>query len=149
MKKEVTCENVCVAAMARADGAQTVALPPAEIEAHLAHCADCRREIAQLEAVSTLLGAQKRRRSLRSENLWAEIENRLPAPAAAREKFPVSHLFILLGLSLVTYRLVEMIPDRSPGWSFKLVPLLLAVAGFVYLRENPFKINAELSLEGE
>jgi hypothetical protein len=42
-----------------------------------------------------------------------------------------------------------MVPDRSPGWSFKLVPLLLAVAAFVYLRENPFKINAELRLEGE
>ena len=149
MKKEVTCENVCMAAMARADGAQTAALPPAEIKAHLAHCAHCRREMAQLEAVSTLLNAQKRRRSLHSENLWAEIQNRLPVPAAAREKLPVSHPLILLGLSLVAYRLVELFPDRSPGWWFKLVPLLLAVAAFVYLRENPFKINAELRLEGE
>jgi len=149
MKKEVTCEIVCVAAMARADGAQT-ALPPAEIEAHLTHCAHCRREIAQLEAVSTLLNAQ-RRQPLHAVNLWARIENRLPAPAAAaaREKFPVSHPFILLGLLLVAYRLVEMVPDRSLGWPFKLVPLLLAVAAFVYLRENPFKINANLSLEGE
>jgi len=147
MKKEVTCENVCMAAMARADSAQTAALPPAEIEAHLARCAHCRREMAQLEAVSTLLDAQER--SLHSENLWAEIENRLPAPAVAREKLPVSHPLILLGLSLVAYRLVELFPDRSPGWWFKLVPLLLAVAAFVYLRENPFKINAELRLEGE
>jgi predicted anti-sigma-YlaC factor YlaD len=147
MKKEVTCEIICVAAMARADGAQT-SLPPAEIEAHLAYCAHCRREIAQLEAVSILLDAQKRR-SLHSENLWAGIENRLPAPAAARKEFPASRPFILLGLLLVAYRLVEMVPDRSPGGSFNLVPLLLAVAAFVYLRENPFKINAELRLEGE
>lgn len=138
--------------MGRADGVQPP-LPPAEIEAHLAHCADCRREIAQLETLSGLLGSRKR--SLRPENLWAGIENHLPAPAAAaaaaREEFPASRPFILLGLLLVAYRLVEMIPDRSsgPGWSFKLVPLLLAVAAFVYLRENPFKINAELRLEGE
>jgi anti-sigma factor RsiW len=147
MKKEVTCETICVAAMAKADGAQT-ALPPAEIEAHLAQCADCRREIKQLNTLSSLLDAQKR--SLYSENLWAGIENRLPAPAAAaRERFPISLPFILLGLSLIAYRLVEMIPDRSPGWSFKLVPVLLAITAFIYLRENPFKINAGLRLEGE
>ena len=147
MKKEVTCETICVAAMAKADRAQT-ALPPAEIEAHLAQCADCRREIEQLETLSRLLNVQKR--SVHSENLWAAIENRLPAPAtAAREKFPVSLPFILLGLLLIAYRLFEMIPDRSPGWSFKLVPVLLAITAFIYLRENPFKINAELRLEGE
>ena len=70
MKKEVTCETVCVAAMADADGVQPP-LPLAEIEAHLAHCADCRREIEQLETLSGLLNAQ--RRSLRAEALWAGI----------------------------------------------------------------------------
>lgn len=147
MKKVINCETVCVAAMARVDGVQ----PPMsshEIEAHLAHCADCRREIEQLENLSRLLSSRKR--SLRSENLWAGIENRLPAPASARETRPLSPSFILLGLLLVVYRLVEMIPDRGgPGRAFKLVPVLLAVAAFVYLRENPFKINAELRLEGE
>lgn len=146
MKREVTCELVCVAAMARADGVQPT-LSPAEIEAHLSHCADCRSEVEQLETLSGLLNSHKR--SLRPEELWAGIENRLPAPAAARARFAASATFLLLGLSLVAYRLFEMIPDRSPGWSFKLVPVLAAVAAFVYLRENPFKINAELRLEGE
>lgn len=146
MKREVTCEMVCVAAMARADGAQPP-LSPAEIDAHLPLCAECRREIEQLETLSGLLNSH--RRSLRAEELWAGIESRLPAPAAARERFAASPAFVLLGLSLVAYRLFEMIPDRSPGWSFKIVPVLAAVAAFVYLRENPFKINAELRLEGE
>ncbi|HEY9405591.1 MAG TPA: zf-HC2 domain-containing protein, partial [Pyrinomonadaceae bacterium] len=130
MNKEVTCETVCVAAMANADGVQPP-LPLAEIEAHLAHCAGCRREVEQLETLSGLLGSRKR--SLRPEDLWAGIENRLTAFAAAREPFAVSATFVLLGLLLVAYRLVEMIPERALGWSFKLVPLLAAVAAFVYL----------------
>jgi predicted anti-sigma-YlaC factor YlaD len=147
MKKEPTCEIVCVAATARADGVQPP-LPFAEIEAHLAHCARCRREIEQLETLSVLLSSRKR--SPRAGDLWAGIESRLPAPAlAAREAFAVSATFIILGVLLVACRLVEMIPERSPGWSFKIVPVLAAVAAFVYLRENPFRINAELGLEGE
>ena len=146
MKKEVICETVCVAAMANADDVQPP-LPLFEIEAHLARCADCRREVAQLETLSGLLSSRKR--SLRPEDLWAGIENRLTAPATAREAFAVSATFILLGLLLVACRLVEMIPERAPGWSFKIVPLLAAVAAFVYLRENPFRINAELRLKGE
>ena len=146
MKKEIACETVCVSAMARADGVQPP-LSVAEIEGHLAHCADCRREVEQLEALSGLLDS--RARSARPVDLWAGIENCLRTPAAARESFPGSSAFILLGLSLIAYRLAELIPDRSPGWSFKLVPVLLAVAAFAYLRENPFKINAELRLEGE
>ena len=146
MKREVTCEIVCVAAMARADGAQTP-LSPAEIEAHLSHCADCRRETEQLETLSGLLNSHQR--SLHAEELWAAIEERLPAPAAPRVRFAASATFILLALSLVAYRLFEMVPDQNPGWPFKIVPVLAAVAAFVYLRENPFKINAELRLEGE
>lgn len=146
MKKEVTCETVCMAAMANADGVQPP-LPLAEIETHLAHCADCRREIEQLETLSGLLSSRKR--SPPPGDLWAGIENRLTALAAGRAPFAVSATFILLGLLLVVYRLVEMIPDRAPGWLFKIVPLLAAVTAFVYLRENPFKINAELRLEGE
>jgi len=32
---------------------------------------------------------------------------------------------------------------------FKLLPIILVVAAFIYLRENPFKVNAELRFEGE
>jgi hypothetical protein len=51
-------------------------------------------------------------------------------------------------LLLLGYRLVEMIPDRHLGLLFKLVPILLVIAAFSYLRENPFKINSQLTLEG-
>jgi hypothetical protein len=32
---------------------------------------------------------------------------------------------------------------------YKLLPLLLVTAVFVYLKQNPFKINTQLKLEGE
>jgi hypothetical protein len=56
---------------------------------------------------------------------------------------------VFLGVLLLGYRLAEMIPDRDFGLVFKLVPVLLVIAAFSYLRENPFKINTELRLEGE
>jgi len=42
-----------------------------------------------------------------------------------------------------------MIPDRDFGLLFKLLPVVLVIAAFTYLKENPFKIHSELSLEGE
>jgi hypothetical protein len=42
-----------------------------------------------------------------------------------------------------------MIPDRDFGLLFKIMPILLVVAFFGYLKVNPFKINTELRLEGE
>jgi hypothetical protein len=56
---------------------------------------------------------------------------------------------LLLGVLLVGYRIVEMVPERDFGFMFKLVPLLFVIAAFRYLRENPFKIDSELRLEGE
>jgi hypothetical protein len=50
----------------------------------------------------------------------------------------------MLGLLLLGYKLIEMIPDRDFGLLFKLVPILLTVVVFGYLKENPFKINPEL-----
>ena len=56
---------------------------------------------------------------------------------------------MLLGVLLFGYRIVELIPDRDFGLLFKLVPVLFVIATFSYLRENPFKINSDLKLEGE
>jgi hypothetical protein len=56
---------------------------------------------------------------------------------------------MFLGALLLGYRLLELLPDRDFSFLFKFVPVLLVIAAFGYLKENPFKINAELSLEGE
>jgi hypothetical protein len=52
-------------------------------------------------------------------------------------------------LILPVYKLFEQIPERQLALAYKLVTLLLVTAVFLYLRQNPFKINTELKLEGE
>ncbi|MGH9871278.1 MAG: hypothetical protein ACRD9S_02295 [Pyrinomonadaceae bacterium] len=143
---EVNCENVCMAAMAMADGYQS-ALSSDEIKLHLENCATCRQEIEQLQALSNLLDTQKRQQQV--ANTWTSIEARLPAVAPEQSTSPQRYLFLVLGTLLLGYRLLEMLPARDLDWFFKLLPVIFVVAAFTYLRENPFKINAELRLEGE
>ena len=142
---ELNCESVSMAAMAIADGYQPE-LSPEQIEIHLASCADCRRELGQLQELSSLLDSQERRR--RTENLWETIERRLVG-ARSTSTSAVLPSFIFLGALLLGYRLVELIPDRDFSFLFKFIPVLFVIAAFSYLRENPFKINCELRLEGE
>lgn len=142
---ELNCESVSMAAMAIADGYQPE-LSSEQIGTHLASCANCRRELGQLQELSSLLDTQKRR--LRTENLWQKIERRMPNVTHTRTS-QVSASFMFLGALLLAYRLVELLPDRDFSFLFKFVPVLLVIAAFGYLRENPFKINSELSLEGE
>jgi hypothetical protein len=40
-----------------------------------------------------------------------------------------------------------MLPAREFNWSLKLMPIVLIAALFGALKENPFKINTELTLE--
>jgi predicted anti-sigma-YlaC factor YlaD len=143
--RELDCESVRMAAMANADGYS--ALSSNEIEAHTKNCPDCRLEIAQLSALSSLLDTQKRQPQ--SADTWASIAARLPAESAKQSVSPQRQLFMLLGVLLLSYRLVEIIPDRNLDWLFKLLPIIFVVAVFSYLRENPFKINVELRPEGE
>ena len=143
---KVDCESVCRSAMATEDGYQSE-LSSDQIEAHLAGCFDCRREIGEQQALSRLLDAQERRQ--RTESVWRQVERRLPDAAPTPSTSQVVYPFLFLGVLLLGYRLAEMIPDRDFGLVFKLVPVLLVIAAFSYLRENPFKINTELRLEGE
>jgi hypothetical protein len=143
---ELNCEIVCMAAVAIADGYQPE-WSSEQIEAHLANCSDCRREVGQLRALSSLLDTLERRQQ--TENVWKRIEQRLLDTSPAQSTLPVWPSFILLGALLLGYRLIEVIPDRNFSFLFKFVPVLFVIATFSYLRENPFKINCELRLEGE
>ncbi|MEP6913790.1 MAG: hypothetical protein ABI923_13600 [bacterium] len=143
---KLDCESVCMASMAIADGYQPESSSD-QIEVHLASCSDCRREVEQLRALSSLLDAQERRQP--TENVWQRVERRLPDASPAQSNSQAWHPFMLLSALLLGYRIVEMIPDRDFGFIFKLVPVLFVIAAFSYLRENPFKINSELRLEGE
>ena len=140
------CESVCMAAMAIADGYHSP-MSSDQIETHLAGCSDCRRELGQLRALSSLLDKQERRQ--RTEDVSDLVERRLSTPSRAQNSSQAWRPFILLGVLLLGSRIVELIPDRDFGVLFKLLPVLFVLAVFSYLRENPFKIDSELRLEGE
>lgn len=139
------CENVCRAAMTMEDG-YVSDLTADQIEAHLADCSDCRGEVRELRMLANLLDVQKRRQ--RTENIWGRVEQHLPAALPSPRTSRIGSAFVILGLLLLGYRLLEIVPDRHLGLLFKFVPILLVIAVFSYLRENPFKINTQLTLEG-
>jgi hypothetical protein len=140
-----TCKNVLIAAMGMTDGYQAE-MSQDRIAIHLANCPDCRRELDQLSAIATLLDSQARQP--RVEHIWTGIEARLIVASVTHNASTPGNPFILLGVLLLCYKLFEMIPERNFGLLFKLMPILLMLAFFGYLKVNPFKINPELRLEG-
>jgi anti-sigma factor RsiW len=122
-------------------------LSPGEIETHIADCASCRDELAQMKAVMGLLDSQKRREL--PANIWSAVERRLERGAPQKTTRATWQVFIALALLLAGYKFIELAAERDFGLAFKVVPLLIAVAVFLAIKENPFKINVELKLEGE
>jgi predicted anti-sigma-YlaC factor YlaD len=142
MKDLKTCEQILLQKMALLDGEKSE-LGVDFIDAHLAACENCRRELAQMETIASMFARQQRQ--VPEADLWSAIDARI---IGAENAFHVKwQPFALLGALLVVYKLVEMIPARDLGWTLKLVPFALVVAIFGFLRENPFKINTELILE--
>lgn len=143
---ELNCESVCLAAMAILDGREAE-LSGETIEGHLTNCPACRDEVEQLTALEVLLGAQKRR--AQTADVWSMIREQVTVDAPRKTTSPAWLPFMVLGVLLLGYRLIELIPKADLGMIFKVVPVLIVFAVFMYVKENPFKINAQLRLEGE
>jgi hypothetical protein len=137
------CEDAILAMMAVIDGEKAEEISSEHAAAHLAGCGNCRREIEQMQNTVNLFKGYERREQ--TADLWFEVESRLETQASAA---PTRwQPFLILTAGLVAYKLLEMLPERQPGLWLKLLPLLLVAALFVFLKENPFKINTELALE--
>jgi len=142
---ETICEAVCKSAMAIADGYKAP-LQVEEIRSHLNGCAACRSEVEGMKEVMGLLDRQKRRTL--TADVWEGVERAAGAePSRATDRG--WRVLLIAPLLLLGYKVAELALAREPGFAFKLLPLLIAVALFALLRENPFKVNAELNLEGE
>ena len=137
--KELTCEDVLMAQMAAADGEEP-GFSKQQLSAHIAGCANCQHEQKQLLAVDQLIAGHTL--SEPRVNLWPAIEKKIAKRSALGWR-----PFALIGLLLVIYKLLEMLPARDPGVVFKLVPLVIVVLLFVFIKENPFRINTELVME--
>ncbi len=138
--KTPACEKVSMAMMAMADG-ERAELPPEELKRHLAACEDCRNECVRMQRIGDTF-----RQAARGEiniDLWPAIESRLDQQARRADWLP----FAVVSSLLLVYKLFEMLPDAAPGWAINLVPLIIFAVLLVFLRENPFRINANLALE--
>ena len=139
----MNCEEVLIQKLALLDGEETE-FPAGEINAHLAACENCRREIEQAEKTILMLKGQERH--LPDADLWSAVEKRIAGKSESG--FAVMwQPFVLVGVLLVVYKLLEMLPERDLGWALRIVPFVLIVFLFGFLKENPFKINTEMILE--
>ena len=138
--KQANCEDVLIAAMALADGEEETGLSGAQVEAHLARCETCRSETAQVSRTVHLLESGERR--IYDADLWPVIEQRI-----SKKAMPPTLVFWALGIALIAYKLFEMLPEDAPGYIFRIVPVLVIAAAFIFIKENPFKIKTELILE--
>ena len=136
--KELSCEDVLMAQMAVADGEEP-AFSKAQLAAHMTGCVNCQNELKQLLALDSVLANHTV--AEQHVDLWPEIENRIAKPVLGWRPFA------LIGLLLIIYKLLEMLPARDPGMAFKLVPLVIVILLFVFIKENPFRINTELVME--
>ncbi|HEY7911831.1 MAG TPA: hypothetical protein VIG62_07955 [Blastocatellia bacterium] len=135
------CEETVLSKMAEMEGEPPL-ISEEQTARHLIGCEKCRMEIKRQQAAANLFRGQKRRAD--EVSLWSEIEKRISDKPIVRRDF-----FLLLGAILVIYKLLEMIPSQDLGFLFKFVPIILIAALFFFFKENPFKINTELKVEGE
>ena len=136
--KQLSCEDVLMAQMAAAGGEAT----DEQFAAHIAGCANCQHELKQLQTLDDLLAGHMLSES--NVDLWPAVEKGIAKPIRSALGW---RPFALIGLLLVTHKLLEMLPAQDLGVMFKLVPLVIVALLFVFIKENPFRINTELVLE--
>ena len=142
---DFNCDEIQLAATVIADG-EVARISSSQIEQHQARCNDCRSEIEQLRAQSMLLNSLLRRPQ--SVRIWPVVHERLFGPSPESRMAKTRFWILLPGILLAIYKLVDLLPDRQHGLWFKVLPILLVIFVFGYRRENPFKINTDLKLEG-
>jgi len=137
--KELSCDDVLMAQMAAADGEE---IELDQLAAHISGCANCQHQLNQMQVVDQMF--TRHTLSEPRVDLWPAIENRIAKPKRSAVSWQP---FALIGLLLVIYKLLEMLPAQDIGMAFKLVPLVIVTLLFVLIKENPFRINTELVLE--
>ena len=135
------CDKIQMSIMAQ-DCAEEALMSSSEIEMHLATCNSCRQEVEQTRILDLQLQRQKRRQY--DVELWPAIQRQISSQSNTNARWQP---FAAVALLLVTYKVIEMIAANPPVFLFNLVPLVLMFALFAVIKENPFRINSELSME--
>lgn len=137
----IDCENVQVATMAQQDGEQP-AISPEQIALHLSACENCRKQTQELRGLDEMLARQLRQ--AQDADLWPIIQDQI---SVLREAPAGWQPFIVVGLLLAMYKILEAFVEQGPPLILNLVPLILTIGLFVLIKENPFRINSELMWE--
>ena len=145
MNKEY-CEKVRLSAMVILDG-EAPPLSVKELDEHLKSCPDCRRELEQQEVAIELLDEQSRR--FITEDVCSRVAATIEESRVKLKSRQGLGPFIVLGLILLAYKVIEVLPDFTPGLVIKMMPLVSVFVFFILLKENPFKVNQNLKLKGD
>ncbi len=130
------CEQVQMAAMAHLDG-ERGDLTAAEVEAHLAGCAECRA------AVSTLTTLQSRMNRFDYERLDTDVWPRVRGAISAGgpQPQPKPRFVLVLASLLVLWRLAQLSFDLPAPVVNSVVPLALMVLVLWKVTGDPFAIQ--------
>ena len=134
------CEKVQLAMMVESSGEEP-AIPAEQLASHLASCEDCLSQAAELSNLDQLF--QRQARSEQDVNLWPAIQQQIGEQTRSVNWQP----FAVVTPLLVSYRLIEMLGEQPLAPVFSLVPLALMLGLFALIKENPFRINTELTME--
>ena len=145
MNKEY-CERIRISAMAVRDG-ESPPLAEQEIKKHLESCAECRLEIdRQVQAVELLNGRSRR---IFTQDVWPEIATALEETKRRSPQPAHVPAFVALCLFLLAFKIAEVLPSVTAGVAIKLIPVAVLVLFFALLKQNPFRINENLRLQGD
>lgn len=136
---ETNCENILMAKMAELEGEKTE-ISAENVNLHFSICENCRNEFAQMQNIGDLFKAQTRHEA--NPNLWSAIDEQITEKKSLSAK-----PFVFLGIFLLVYRLLELLSEGGFSLAIKMIPVIFIIALFVFIKENPFKINTELILE--
>lgn len=136
----LTCEDVLMLKMAEANGEQIEISNETKI--HFERCGNCRREFEEIYGLDRLFNEQTRLEQ--HIDVWPLIGNSI---SSTHQKQITWWPFCVVAIILVGSKLFDVLPEHDPGFAIKIVPLLIAIILFVLIRENPFRLNSELTLE--
>jgi predicted anti-sigma-YlaC factor YlaD len=143
------CEQVQMAAMAHLDG-ERADLTAAEVETHLAACAECRTAVAALATVhSRLNGLDDESLDPLEVDVWPGVHNALTSGAPHAQ--PERQFVLALASVLVLWRLAQLSIDLPAPVVNSVVPFALTVLVLWRVTGDPFAIQVtthQLQREG-
>jgi predicted anti-sigma-YlaC factor YlaD len=146
MMSKKYCEKVRLSAMAILDG-EASSLSEKVIDEHLKSCANCRHELEQQKEVIGSLDKQSRQ--FLTEDIYSRIVATIEESGAKLKGKQGLCPFMMLGLILLSHKIIEVLPGFTSGLVMKLIPVVLVFVFFGLLKQNPFKVNQNLKLEGD